>query len=475
MAAALVGAAIASGCEGLIGAHFDVERVSCTHVAPPPPPPPGNYGGNGNSVVFAAYTVDLGETGGFVSMGYDQDGLCTNRSQGPSCATTTWLKADDTDGVDGRDNGVGRLVGAQKQFFNSQFLTSAVTTANIQSGKSPPLIVFRVSDYDNITEDDAVTVEWFLAATSAPDAAAPDWTSYAVPLEEGTSELGLDGKPHSLDVDTHAYVHGGTLVAHFPRGATIRLGNVAFRLASAVLTAPHDPDHGFGSATVAGKLATREFFTRLPEFTAFVAQNDICKDNALYPQIKAYACSFEDIRVDGVVDPTLPCDALSIGLTVTTRPVALGESRASPRANTCTPETDPSNDNCSSPTPVTDAGGGHDPSTNCVRPGTPNNERGVGAYCESLDQCPLGSLCTAQFGAPANAWFCSKLCADDSTCGSNAYCAYDSRGHACVPFACGTPDAGPDAAAADSGGDATAPDASNDATTDADPPDAADE
>ena len=457
---AVASACAIGGCEGLIGATFDVQRVSCTHVAPPPPPAPGRYGGSAGapSITLAAYTVDVGESGGHASMGYDQDGLCTNRSQGPSCQKTTWLAADDTDGVDGRDNGVGNLIGAQKRFFNAQFLTSAQLTSNIQSGKAPPLVVVRISDYDNLTEDEAVTVEWFLAAVPSGDAAAPDWSSYAVSIEDGTTLLGLDGLPRALDVDPHAYVHDGTLVARFDHGATIRLGSTAFRLATAIFTAERDPDRGFVAATVAGKLATKEFFTRLPEFTSFIARNDVCKDNALYPQIKAYACSFEDIRVDGRTDPSIPCDALSIGLNVTTHPVTLGASRASPYRSPCTPDTDPSTDNCAAAIPAADAGSGHDPSKNCVKPGTPNNERGIGGYCETLDQCPLGSLCTAQFGAADDAWFCSQLCVNDSTCGSNAYCAYNSRGHQCVPFACGSPDAGPDGSSPGDASSDAAPD-----------------
>ena len=89
-------------------------------------------------------------------------------------------------------------------------------------------------------------------------------------------------------------------------------------------------------------------------------------------------------------------------------------------------------DAAASDTGSTSDGGG---SANCVPPGTPNNEVGIGGYCTTATDCP-GALCTAQFGAPANAYFCSKICAQGQSCGSNEICAVDARGIACVPSVC---------------------------------------
>jgi hypothetical protein len=80
----------------------------------------------------------------------------------------------------------------------------------------------------------------------------------------------------------------------------------------------------------------------------------------------------------------------------------------------------------------TGEGGG---STNCVAPGTPNNELGIGGYCDKASDCP-GQLCTALFDAPPNAWFCSKFCAQGQSCGTGEVCAVDARGIACVPAVC---------------------------------------
>jgi hypothetical protein len=72
---------------------------------------------------------------------------------------------------------------------------------------------------------------------------------------------------------------------------------------------------------------------------------------------------------------------------------------------------------------------------NCIQPGTPSNDKGVGGWCEVRTDCP-GTLCTGQFGAPDDAWFCSKLCSTNDECGANAMCVSDPRGQACVPIVC---------------------------------------
>jgi hypothetical protein len=97
-----------------------------------------------------------------------------------------------------------------------------------------------------------------------------------------------------------------------------------------------------------------------------------------------------------------------------------------------------------------DASHHRDASANCVKPDTPNNEQGIGGYCESNDDCITGkSACSGLFGAPDNAWFCTRLCADDPDCGAGLYCAHDPRGIACVPIICGVEEAGTDDAAPD--------------------------
>jgi hypothetical protein len=80
---------------------------------------------------------------------------------------------------------------------------------------------------------------------------------------------------------------------------------------------------------------------------------------------------------------------------------------------------------------------------NCVAPTATNNELGMGGYCSpGGHQCdtagPSGAarLCSADYGAPAHAWFCTYPCSVVSDCGSGEACIGDAQGTGCVPNAC---------------------------------------
>jgi hypothetical protein len=72
----------------------------------------------------------------------------------------------------------------------------------------------------------------------------------------------------------------------------------------------------------------------------------------------------------------------------------------------------------------------------CPPKGTPGNEKGIGAYCDSAVQCPFGLLCSSDFGAPPYASFCTTPCAANADCGHGMTCVSDPRGQGCAPDAC---------------------------------------
>ena len=85
-----------------------------------------------------------------------------------------------------------------------------------------------------------------------------------------------------------------------------------------------------------------------------------------------------------------------------------------------------------------------DPDANCVKPGTPNNERGIGGYCEPMrgdcesEQGPR--FCTADFAelttVDDDKWFCTTVCETNEECGTGVICAVSGTRKGCVPPAC---------------------------------------
>jgi hypothetical protein len=72
----------------------------------------------------------------------------------------------------------------------------------------------------------------------------------------------------------------------------------------------------------------------------------------------------------------------------------------------------------------------------CSLPGAKANDKEVGAYCDKSTKCSGTTFCTADFGAPAGATFCTHLCAADADCGASAFCYHHAAGSACITNAC---------------------------------------
>jgi hypothetical protein len=359
----VVAISASAGCESIIDADFDDPLVvSCTHASPPPRPALSGSVGGDATITVAAIDLDFLETGDphtgpFARLGFDLDGLCTNRSQGRACRGFEWTDPFDTDTEDGRDNAVGWMVRDQTRVFGRIVFRSDDLSKGVMEGRSAPSIVLRVSGYNNRSDDDQVRVEWFVAAAPMEDPTSPpDWNDpgHEIALDEAEHALDPGGAPIARIVDDRAYVTRHLLVARFPDGAQMRLANAGWNLSDAVVVAPID-QKGIASVagdavTLAGRMAIPELLARLPDVTSFVAGQPTCKDNPLYPQVKAYACRVMDMRLAGN-DPSEPCDALSFAIQFRVRPVSLGPLRPSKPAVRCPPATDPSSDDCALPPP----------------------------------------------------------------------------------------------------------------------------
>jgi hypothetical protein len=364
---------VVAGCAAILGADFDAHLVTtpigddggdaaaadapagCAHARAPANTAQGQNKGGTVEAWFAVYSIDYGDGDGkpdaadFAELGYDVDRTCTSYGEPPICLQGGKAAPD---GKDGRDNAAGRLFFEVKSLY--QILTggigSSADTANIQQGNES--ILFHLTGYDGLPDDDQVTVEWYSAAPFPNDKLLPDGGK-PVPRWDGTDEwpLRADGPDAGLGplaVDPAAYVTANVLVASLPRGTKILGGSIDLNLDgvffTATLTRALDGLE-MKDGNLAGVWRAQQVFAGM---APFFEKNGRCSDSQIYQDIKQLVCNALDVSSAGVPLPTEPCDSLSFGMAFTAKPVKppAGTANASVPPNICPPATDPRNDTC---------------------------------------------------------------------------------------------------------------------------------
>jgi len=360
LVAAFVPAALLTGCEGVIGFDFDAVEpaVPCQLARPNPAPGITDAGGD---IEFTAVVIDAAYGDGvnaegqpnFKVQGYDLDGLCTAANGPTSCTAPAWVHYPQTDGTNGRDNGVGRMFTAQDERLGVTLVSSDYLRPLVENGTHAPNGILRVRGYNGFHEDDQVEVDWFVALAPAGQGASaftPAFDGSDVwPLDEDALDgVTDDGAPRSLYRDTAAYVSGYQLVAHFPR-IQLPLANIYFEAHDVILTS--QITQTATSATrlqkgmLAGLIPMATFLDVMPlTAAAITGQTSLCRDSMVYPDIKNFICVAADSPLDRPSGGE--CDAAALGIGFETAPVKLGQGSAPPVLDN--PCNDPP-DTCSTP------------------------------------------------------------------------------------------------------------------------------
>jgi hypothetical protein len=287
----------------------------------------------------------------FLSQGYDLDALCTGPSGPASCTPPAWVGYPETDGSDGRDNGVGRMFSAQEAIFGLALVSSEFLAPFVESGAHAPNGIIRVRGYNGLHEDDQVEVDWFVPVapgTRGKAAFEPAFDgSDTWPLHEDTLDDGAtDGTPRSIYRDTSAYVGGYQLVARFPR-VQLPLANVYFEAHDVVLTSQitkTGADTRLQKGMLAGVIPTDTFLQVIPLTSYAITGVAVCPDTAVYPDIKRFICVAADVPLDRPSGGD--CDGGAFGIAFETAPVLLGAGAPPPPlVNPCQAEPD----SCSTP------------------------------------------------------------------------------------------------------------------------------
>ena len=95
----------------------------------------------------------------FLTIGFDIDQSCTNQPRKPLCTAPAWTAGDPTDGKNGRDNAVGRILAAEIPTFGTAPIGSDVLNDGVRKGTVAPFTVIRIRGYNGFADDDQIDVE----------------------------------------------------------------------------------------------------------------------------------------------------------------------------------------------------------------------------------------------------------------------------------------------------------------------------
>ncbi len=304
----------------------------CAHAFPPARPAADSPDGSDRDFVLSLTRVDFDIDGG-AGVGFDLDGTCT--CPGPESCRTAPGAPQHCDDPAGRDNSGGQLVAKFAKLTDS--FSAAKLNGALEKGTSGMLV--RVRRYNGGADDTSVEVAVF----TSNGIVSTDGGGSPVPRHDGTdpwssspnSLLGGIGPPFIPQfVDVSAYVAGGALVAKFDFPLRLFSNARPFTLHGSVLTGDLIVVPG-GYALTHGKLAgrwsARELLTSLQAVAdPFSPGNFLCGSSVTYQGVKSQICGAADVSDKLSIDPTAPCDALSIALGFESEPAQLGGVVADP-------------------------------------------------------------------------------------------------------------------------------------------------
>ncbi len=361
-----------SACTKVLGVDFDDvaplsqtgsdgSTAACDLALPNPPPDLKNTGGTQEATVIAS-TIEWGEDAsdrGKIppAYGFDVDGVCANLGDPPPCTAPAYTKGDPTDGPHGEDNSVSKMVGGQwtSLGLSDPPLTTPKSNAAVKDGRFAPLLILHVSDWIGVYDDEQVTVEWYVGLPANDDPAGQ-----LVPKLDGTDTWPLLAKtPGSSEptkfVDPKAYVAGHKVVAHFPSGL-LPLTTAYLTVQDVVITAEIARDTTntrwiLKDGVAAGRAYSHEVLLHLPDFTNTLLGFPLCTNISTYnQQIKPWVCGTSDSLLPGAPAGSA-CNGISFGIGFQGVEVTLGDVGDQSPGETCSPEYDPANDDCSIATP----------------------------------------------------------------------------------------------------------------------------
>jgi len=314
---------LAIACGGEVAPAPDASAPRC---GAPANDPGGAVLPRGDTIAFAIRRIYLGDTdrngvpnqAAWRAFGYDIDGLTTTRETSGSCVLASGAaRSSGYDGECGTDNSFGsNIVPILLTTFGQDY--SAKLDASIAAGGLTDILV--------------VDARAISAGGVAPAALLNGAALGHAPAWDGTDEWPIDSTSFdagdALVTFARAYVIDGTWVGAPRSGAgAITLGTFhgyPFRLpvGRLLVTMRIAPDGKTATGGVISGVVRVEPFIRQLEIWQGVISSSLCDRRCVDVCYSPREAS--DILADGTVDPTRPCDAISIGIGFEASAVKLG-------------------------------------------------------------------------------------------------------------------------------------------------------
>ena len=261
------------------------------------------------------------------SFGYDLDDKITNKDSTDVCTLHVGaLRENQRDGVDGIDNAWGAIaMSAATGATSGPISPSAFETQQIQAGAWTLQLQVRGLP-DTATPVVGIAAQVF--TSGAFDGGAPafdattDWPVVASSTMDGATVAG-----GARVTSTDAYVtDDGMFVSGTPSSSPIVLRlavatnlSIVLHVHQAVVTFLRSGPSRLVQGTIAGVLETEESISLLQPVAGAVSAS-LC--GSAFDGIADQIRQASDILHDGTNAPSVPCDAISIGLGFTARKVA---------------------------------------------------------------------------------------------------------------------------------------------------------
>lgn len=330
----VLGASCALGSFEKVEAPVDAGiDLGCQHATVPGPPSletldagwPDATTASGDEFVAAVRTLRMKFAADGGPLGLDLDRFCSCQGEPASCIARSDQDKDlACDLPEGRDNQLTSLFNLIEFVLGLDTEADSLGTLYSEFAELGRwTVVFRVSGYNGLPNDDKVRVEWYPSNGLYSDAGT-------TPVWNGTDEWAVtpsavvDPNAAPIDIkplffDNDAYVTNGMLVFSLQQGellVTNGLTRLAITISDGTVMGQIDPYGGsyvLRNGIIAGRVSEQNQFKMVAEFRDHNGAPFCTSGNPYWLATRDGICRGSDIQI-GSPAPNKRCDAISLAL-----------------------------------------------------------------------------------------------------------------------------------------------------------------